>query len=483
MEQNFSYLMKRVCVLILMTIAGTAIYAQTGTLESRLRANIYLNVYANKTNCYVGEPIIVTYKLYSSLESVSEIVKDPVFDGFDFRDLNSSGDGSVSRETVNGETFDVHTLRKVQLTPLETGSLRLDQMVVNNRIKLVDGNGNRSSILDGLDDNIPLRNGEYRMSISSVPITINVTDAPANSRPTVYNGAVGDFKMSVRLSKVNFNPGERGTLQIVISGSGDFSQVTQPEVAFPKDVTVYPGNVQEQYDRTNKAGPGVKTFTIPFTVGKTGTYTIMPIQFSYFDSRQNRYNVITNPPTTFYSREPGARAVGPAANNPATGDDDWSTNWGIVLVGLGIVALMVVLIMLAKMARKKRHGTIKPQTVPIQVQQPQAIITQPVANPALSADVLLHPAEEALAKPGTSFYTALKQAMVQFFEQKYHVSSLLFNKTALKDAFAQNNIANAQQDELFNTLTEIEMNIYSAGGMDGDRARLLEKVRNIMRQL
>ncbi|WP_018626903.1 BatD family protein [Niabella aurantiaca] len=469
--------MKRFGLLTLLLVTSLAVFAQRNVLEARLRSNIYLNVYANKTNCYVGEPIIVTYKLYSSLESVSEVVKDPAFDGFEFRDLISSGDGMVSRETVNGESFDVHTIRKVQLTPMEAGKLQLDPMVISNRIKLTDGAGNRSSILDGIDENIPLKNGEYRMTISSVPITITVNNPPANTPSLVYNGAVGDFKMSVHLSKINFTPGERGTLQITISGAGDFSQITQPDVEWPRGIVIYPVNVQEQYNRNSRTAPGSKIFTIPFTMGKVGTYTLMPIRFSYFDAKQNRYNTINNPPITFYSREPGAARQAPGRVNTEAERND---NFGALLLGSGVVALLLLVLLLIRRSKKKRASR---QPGPRQPATPQSSIVLPAQHAPVSIQELLQPAEDAVSKAGSAFYSLLKQGMIQFFEQRYQVAAALFNKAALKENMTFRKVPEPLQNEVFNTLTEIEMNIYSAGGMDGDRARMLEKTREVLRKL
>ncbi|MGJ7031133.1 BatD family protein [Niabella hirudinis] len=475
--------MKRFGLLTVLLLASLIMAAQRNVLEARLKSSIYLNVYANKTICYVGEPIIVTYKLYSSLESVSEVVKDPAFAGFEFRDLISSGDGMVSRETVNGESFDVHTIRKVQLTPLEAGKLELDPMVISNRIKLANGAGNRSAILDGIDDNIPLKNGEYRMTISSVPITINVNDAPTNAHAPVYNGAVGDFKMNIHLSKINFIPGERGTLQITITGAGDFNQVTQPAVTWPREMVVYPANVQEQYNRNSRTGPGTKIFTIPFTTGKVGTYTLMPIRFSYFDAKQNRYNTINNPPITFYSREPGATRRGTGVTTTQTERTD---NFGALLAGLGIVALLLLILMLVRRSGKKGIAAKAkkgegPSTamVAVSTEAPR----QTVPQPAMTVDMLLRPAENNVSKAGSSFYSQLKQGMLQFFEQRYQVSAALFNKAALKENMTFRNVPESLQEEVFHTLTEIEMNIYSAGGMDSDRIKMLEKTKAVLNKL
>ncbi|AHF17915.1 BatD family protein [Niabella soli] len=471
--------MKKLGLVAALMVATLIVGAQNSTLEARIKNNLYLNVYVNKTTCYVGEPIVVTYKLYSSLESVSSVTKDPEFKGFELRDLVGSEDDVVSRQTIDGKSFDVHTIRKVQLTPTEAGKLVLDAMVLNNRIKLIDNSGNRSPLLDGIDDNIALKNGDYRISIASVPININVQEAPANVKPaTVYNGAVGDFKMNVYLSKVNLTPGEQGTLQITISGTGDFSQVTQPIVEWPSGVTAAAAQVQEQYDRKSKTAPGMKVFSIPFTATNKGSYTIMPVKFSYFDATRNRHNTVSNPPVTFYVR---TGAAAPTTKTTANDQAERNDNYGALLVGLGIVALLVVAGMLISRAKKKKQGQ--------QPAQPAPLRTQPVSpvplphNPSPDVDALLQAAEEAVAKPGNSFYSALRQGMIHFFEQKYQVPAKLFYKSTLKDTMTEKTVPEYLQNEVFHMLTEIEMSIYSAGGLTGDRVRMLEKTKAILKKL
>ncbi|MBO9620377.1 MAG: BatD family protein [Niabella sp.] len=480
MKHLFSYSMKKLGLIVVVMMATLMVRAQNSTLDARIRNNLYLNVYVNKTTCYVGEPIVVTYKLYSSLESVSEITKDPEFRGFELRDLVGSTDDVVSRQTIDGKSFDVHTIRKVQLTPTEAGKLVLDAMTLSNRVKLVDNSGNRSSLLDGIDDNIALKNGDYRISIASVPININVLDAPANAKPaTVYNGAAGDFKMNVHLSKVNLTPGEQGILQITISGTGDFSQVTQPLVEWPADVTAATPQVLEQYDRNNKTAPGMKVFSIPFSAVKTGSYTILPIKFSYFDGTRNRHNTVSNPPVTFYVR-PGAVA---SANKATVNDQpEHNDNYGALLVGLGVVVLLIVIGMLVGRAKKKKKPEPPAQSTGPLHTQPTPVAPLP-HNPNPDVDGLLQPAEEAVAKPGNSFYSALRQGMIHFFEQKYQVPAKLFYKSTLKDTMTEKAVPEYLQNEVFHMLTEIEMSIYSAGGLTGDRVRMLEKTKAILKKL
>lgn len=73
--------------------------------------------------------------------------------------------------------------------------------------------------------------------------------------------------------------------------------------------------------------------------------------------------------------------------------------------------------------------------------------------------------------------------MIHFFEQKYQVPAKLFYKSTLKDTMTEKTVPEYLQNEVFHMLTEIEMSIYSAGGLTGDRVRMLEKTKAILKKL
>ena len=89
----------------------------------------------DKRTCFIGEPVTATFKLYSRLESRSDIVKNPGFYGFTVQDMIGLEDNIVTTEIINGKKFDVHTVRKVQLYPLQAGSFTIDPMEIENKVR------------------------------------------------------------------------------------------------------------------------------------------------------------------------------------------------------------------------------------------------------------------------------------------------------------------------------------------------------------
>jgi hypothetical protein len=60
-------------------------------ITEKINKNIFIRVNVSQSSCYVGEPIVVTYKLYTRLKSESSITKNPSFNGFSVIDLLPPG--------------------------------------------------------------------------------------------------------------------------------------------------------------------------------------------------------------------------------------------------------------------------------------------------------------------------------------------------------------------------------------------------------
>ncbi|HQW92329.1 MAG TPA: BatD family protein, partial [Ferruginibacter sp.] len=101
----------------------------------KIKKNMFLRVEVDKQSCFVGEPVIATYKLYTRLKSESNLVKNPSFNGFSVLDLQLPNDmGGYSIEKFDGREYNVYNIRKVQLYPLLPGNLELGTAEIENKI-------------------------------------------------------------------------------------------------------------------------------------------------------------------------------------------------------------------------------------------------------------------------------------------------------------------------------------------------------------
>lgn len=461
-------------ILFLFILCNTVLgFSQYVPLDDRIKNNLYLTVSVNKSECYVGEPIIATYKLYSAFESESTILKNPSFYGFSFRDIITPRDNVVTRETIDGKKFDVHTIKKVQLTPNEAGKLEIDALTMGNKIRVLDNNGRKISLLDGVLEDFTLDGNYIHFTISSVPITVNVLSPNNTTSPMNYNGAAGDFRMNIQMNKTTLATGEQGLLTITIAGRGDFNKVKVPVVQWPAGINVLPAQTKNNY--TRETG-GYKVFGIAFSGAAEGTYTIMPVQFSYFDTLNNRLNTITNRPITFYVRNTDDNNVTTSPGTDTMNNDD--TRAALIIGGGVVLALLLLLLFIKKRKKEKQQYHQPPVSRPGKTYAPANSVLQKSA-----IEEYLRPAADTRHHMGNTFYNSLKQGIIKFFEEKFQLPAVLFNRTSLKQSMSDNNVAEPLQDEVLNLLTEIEMNIYSGGGLDADKNKLLTKARNILERL
>src|SRR5438876_1062709 len=58
----------------------------------KIRENLFLKLFVDKQNCFIGEPLVATFKLYSRLQSRSNVIKNPGFYGFSVYDMINVND-------------------------------------------------------------------------------------------------------------------------------------------------------------------------------------------------------------------------------------------------------------------------------------------------------------------------------------------------------------------------------------------------------
>ena len=83
-----------------------------------------LRMSVSKTRAVVGEPVIVTLKLYVQSSAISgfEDVRFPTFDGFWSQEIDAPQNIQFVRENYNGQIYNSALLRRYMLLPQQTGA-------------------------------------------------------------------------------------------------------------------------------------------------------------------------------------------------------------------------------------------------------------------------------------------------------------------------------------------------------------------------
>ena len=77
-----------------------------------------------------------------------------------------------------------------------------------------------------------------------------------------------------------------------ISGKGNVSLLEAPKIDFPPDFEVYDVKVTDNTDKSTGRTTGSKTFEYRFIPRSHGTFTLGPIEYSYYDIDAGRYSTL-----------------------------------------------------------------------------------------------------------------------------------------------------------------------------------------------
>ena len=275
-------------------------------VKEKIKKNLFVRVQVDKNTCFVGEPIVATYKLYSRLSSESRVTKRPSLNGFSVYDMIDPSADAVSVEKLNGKAFTVHTIRKTQLIPFQAGSIDLDPVEVENTVHFVKGSGRPgaghggNTIRDMLDQMTDESNlgpeVDENITLDTKPVTITVKPLPEANKPLGFNGAVGNFSVEASLNSKTIAADDEATLHVVVKGKGNLPVVAAPVVDWPDGIRAFDPTAKEDVNKTVAPMSGSKSFDYVFTPHAAGHYTIPAVNFPYFDPATQTYKTAGTQP-------------------------------------------------------------------------------------------------------------------------------------------------------------------------------------------
>lgn len=400
-------------------------------VADKVNRNMHMITETNKKSCYVGEPIVASYKLYTRLKNESRLAKNPSFNGFSVVDLQRPDETGYAREKLNGKEYNVYTIRKAQLYPLQDGNIELEPATLDNRIRfLKEDVSNLNENIDGFLNDVFLGADAIItevVSLTSKPVTIVVKPLPEAGKPGFFNGAVGAFGISATLEKNNFAQDETGKLYLVISGRGNLQLVTAPEIKWPQQLEVFEPQVTDQLEMASVPVSGRKVFEIPFTVPAPGNYTVPAIAFAYFDPTTESYQVVHTAAIPFTvsmgSGKPNYTLDTIVHAPPKSFSQQMGENRGWVVGSIGLLIALGLFVWVRHDKKQHRNLAVAPvvEAEAAEENQTNNILASLAAaapqNPlSLSEDCLQ--SEDCRA-----FYTLLNQEFKTFLAAKFSIGA------------------------------------------------------------
>ena len=256
---------------------------------------IFLEAVAHKHSVFVGEPIIVSYKLYSQKNLVGlDAEKFPDFSGFLKEETYQGKSISSHIEVNNGIRYYCYRIGDFTLFPTHAKKFTIDPMIL-----LCEYRVPAKSFFDF--------GSTKRTKVYSNKININVQKLPEKNKPDNFSGAVGNFYINTNLNAKDIKVGESITLNLVISGAGNLKMFNPPRLPELNNINIFEPEISDILTGAHHI-QGSKISKYLLIPEEPGEYEIPEIAFSFFDTEINRYRKIFTSSIKFNVKKNGKQS-------------------------------------------------------------------------------------------------------------------------------------------------------------------------------
>ena len=265
--------------------------SQTGQISND---DLFIVATVNKKKVYEQEAILLTYKIYTTVNLTNVSGKMPDLKGFHTQEVEMpKGNREFELEHYKGRNYRTIVWSQYVLFPQQSGQLEIPSITFEGTVaQRVQNYDPFEAFFNGGSSYV-----NVQKEIRTPKLSIDVSPLPSG-KPASYYGGVGSFNISSTVSTTELKENEAVTLKLVISGTGNMKLIKTPEVKFPADFEVYDPKVDNKFSLKAGGLSGNKVIEYLAIPRHGGNYTIPPVEFSYFDVKSGSYKTLTTPEYT-----------------------------------------------------------------------------------------------------------------------------------------------------------------------------------------
>ncbi len=269
--------------------------------------DLFVRTYLSKKQCYLGEQIVITQKVYcrANLRGFQNF-NPPEYNGFWSKDEERKGQIQLNVENLDGVNYNVAEFSKTYLFPQRTGKLTIEPIeidcIVRQQVK------RQQSLFDQFFGGSAQ---DIIVKIKSKPVSVDVMALPEKGKPDNFTGAVGNFSFSAKLDHNKIKANESINLKMTISGKGNINLASTPKINFPEGFETYDPKITENISTIGGVS-GTKTYEYLVIPRKQGDFILKDINFSYFDTEKKQYIILPSPEIQVTVDAPDPNSAGSA---------------------------------------------------------------------------------------------------------------------------------------------------------------------------
>ena len=438
--------------------------ANSGKISNQ---ELFMMATASKTNVYEQEAILLTYKVYTQVNLTGLRGDVPDLKGFHTQEVELPQQKTFTLEHYNGRNYNTTVWRQFVLFPQQTGKIEIPSVTFEGTVS------QRMASSDPFD--AFFNGGNYvniNKNLVTPKLTINVKELP-EGKPANFSGGVGEFTLSSSISTQDLKTNDAVTIKLVISGTGNMKLINTPEVAFPQDFEIYDPKVENKFNLTRNGLAGNKVIEYLAIPRHAGTYTIPPIEFSYFDLKSQSYKTLKTDAYTlnvakgegnsdqvvanFTSKE-DLKVLGQDIRYIKTGEtrlakkDDYffgSMNYYLWYL-IPLVLFITFMVIYRKQAMENAN------VAKVRTKKANKVATKRMKN----AGKLL------VEKKSEAFYDEVLKALWGYISDKLSMPVSQLSKDNIEEELQKHQVADELIKEFINNLNECEFARYAPGNQD-----------------
>ena len=451
-----------------------------GSPSSVVDDDIELSIEISKSNPYLNEPISVEFKLlFNPKINVTNLgeIDNPEFKNFWSQNIKIPR-LEIKSTSYKGQRYNYVTWKKALLFPQKAGDLELLPLTLDVTI---DVPTNRR---DFFGNTIYTQTSK---KVASRKRIIKVKNFPENGKPESFNGAVGNFGISLNSSKSQLKATESFQLEFKVNGNGNLKLFSLPEIIVPSSLEKYAPEFKEKINTSLSGMNGEISNVYTIVPQYQGKYPIPPVEFSFFNPKTEQY-------VTLYSNESIVDVLdGPTrlsesnvqASNPVSNSITSSDQFNFIKLSSDFIQIDRKNII----DSKKILFTLFLIPIIILV---LAIIYFNLRNKKVSENILKSRDADLLARQylnnakidmnnKDSFYASLENALFNFIKSKYLIEREDFSKDKLKSILEKDKISDNIIEDLIDIINSCELARYTPTtpeGMDQDYEKAVKVISN-----
>lgn len=443
--------------------------------------DLFLKMIPSKKTAYVGEQIVLTYKLYTKVPVSSlSVSKAPSYAGFWTKDISDNNGGSLrqSSEYVNGVEYTTAEIQRIVVVPQRAGALNLDPMSIECVAQIRTQSNNRQSN-DPFDIffNDPFFNRNItnvRKELSSNTLTMDVRNLPENGKPASFAGAVGNYNFKSDIDKTQLKTNEAFTLTLTVSGTGNVELLKMPEPTFPPDFEVYDPKITTTTNNSTNGLSGTKKAEYLVIPRRAGSFNLTPVEFSFFNPSMGTYTSLNSETyyievekgaggegdegSVFTSNQEGIKYLGSDIRHIMTGNPKLNPVHSAFFATVPyfiILAALLLIFVLTLMLSKKR----------------EQLKVDNAANRNRKADKVargrLKKADQYLkVKDQDNFYVEMSQALWGYIADKLGIERSKLSMDTVSEAMKGKNVPDDLTQQFVDTLNSCEFARFAPGSAE-----------------